>query len=213
MLDAWKNLDGPFRRCLELAWESYRSGSVGVGAVLTAADGSTVAEGRSRWYEPLAPGADVAGSKVSHAETEALAQVAGVHDLAGPVLWTSLEPCVLCAGAIVIAHVPAVRYLGADALMAGLERMPELNPFVASRWPQRDGPIAGPFGAWSSMLPVARYLLDDEERNGEPVTVGALRQRSPRLAALAEEFAATAPDGPLLDVLTDWWDPLTLAVT
>lgn len=57
----------------------------------------------------------------AHAEILALRQAArkaGSWRLTGSVLYVTLEPCSMCAGAIVLARVPAVIY-GADDPKAG----------------------------------------------------------------------------------------------
>jgi tRNA(Arg) A34 adenosine deaminase TadA len=59
-------------RAVELAWESFRAGSLAVGAVLTR-QGETVATGRNRLAEQD-PGDDVlAGTSLAHAEMNVLA--------------------------------------------------------------------------------------------------------------------------------------------
>ncbi len=64
----WDSLDRNFRRCLELAWKSYRQGSIPVGAVLTDGTGSIVAEGRNKSMEPRGTGSGLAGSYIAHAD-------------------------------------------------------------------------------------------------------------------------------------------------
>ena len=48
---AWSELAGPFRRCIELAWESCSSGTFACGAVITDPAGNVVAEGRNRVFD------------------------------------------------------------------------------------------------------------------------------------------------------------------
>ena len=67
-------LDAPMHRAVELAWESFRAGSLGIGAVITL-DGEITATGRNRLAE-RDPGDDVlAGSSLAHAEMNALAKL------------------------------------------------------------------------------------------------------------------------------------------
>jgi hypothetical protein len=49
---AWQTLDVPFRRCLELAYESLVAGGLAVGSVLTDAAGEIASQGRNRAYDP-----------------------------------------------------------------------------------------------------------------------------------------------------------------
>ena len=58
-VDVWRELEEPWRASLELAWEAYRAGTVPVGAVVAGADGSVVARGRNRIFDPPGSGACV----------------------------------------------------------------------------------------------------------------------------------------------------------
>ena len=69
-----RELEPPMVRAVELAWESFQAGSLGVGAVVTR-HGQVFATGRNRLAE-RDPGDDVlAGNSLAHAELNALAKV------------------------------------------------------------------------------------------------------------------------------------------
>ena len=93
----WVDLEAPFRRALELAWASFRAGSLGIGAVITDAGGAIVVEGRNRLFEHPTEDAPLAGSTLAHAEIDALSKVRWRQAVEGHALWTSLEPCLQCA--------------------------------------------------------------------------------------------------------------------
>ncbi len=171
----WDHLDGTWQACFELAWESFRTGSVGVGAVVTDAEGVIVARGRARSMEAVALPGQLGNATVAHAELNALGQIpVGPHP--GYEIHTTLEPCLMCAGAIVIANIRTVRYAGADTLWAGLERLPEANAFVGSRRPTRIGPRPDELGLFATLLPLLFYV-----------------ERYPA-GATAESHLKTAPD-------------------
>lgn len=96
------------RRALELATLAAREGEVPVGAVIVK-DGELIAEGRNR---PIA-GHD----PTAHAEIQAL-RAAGKalnnYRLGGTTLYVTLEPCPMCAGAIVHARVERVVFAATD---------------------------------------------------------------------------------------------------
>lgn len=79
------------------------TGDVPVGAVIVDADGRVIARGRNereRLQDPTA-----------HAEVVAIrraAEVTGDWRLVGCTLVVTLEPCVMCAGAIVASRIPVV---------------------------------------------------------------------------------------------------------
>ncbi|MGE5154660.1 MAG: tRNA adenosine(34) deaminase TadA [Bdellovibrio bacteriovorus] len=95
-------------RALGLAQQGAEAGEVPVGAVLVR-DGEVIGEG---WNRPIA-----ASDPTAHAEIEALRAAArrlGNYRLPGSILYVTLEPCVMCAGAIVHARVERVIYGARD---------------------------------------------------------------------------------------------------
>ena len=91
------------RLALSLAGRSADSGDVPVGAVVISADGVTVGEG---WNAR-----EATGDPTAHAEIVALraaARVLGGWNLTGCTIAVTVEPCTMCAGAIVAARVARV---------------------------------------------------------------------------------------------------------
>lgn len=93
------------RRALELAVEAARLDEVPVGAVLVSADGELLGRG---FNHPIS-GAD----PCAHAEIAALRD-AGCnrqnYRFPGSTLYVTIEPCTMCAGALVHARVKTVVY-------------------------------------------------------------------------------------------------------
>ncbi|WP_030420155.1 tRNA adenosine(34) deaminase TadA [Streptomyces sp. SCSIO 75703] len=98
------------RLALEEAVLAARGGDVPVGAVVLAPDGETVlARGHNE--------REAAGDPTAHAEVLALRRAAGVLGrwrLAGCTLVVTLEPCTMCAGALVQSRVDRVVYGARD---------------------------------------------------------------------------------------------------
>ncbi len=87
-------------RALELAAEAAADGDVPVGAVVVSPDGEVVGEGRNR--------READGDPTAHAEVVALREAArhtGSWRLEGHTLVVTLEPCPMCAGALLLARV------------------------------------------------------------------------------------------------------------
>ena len=96
-------------QALALAREAAAAGEVPVGCVIVR-DGQVVGRGRNRREEKQ--------STASHAEMEAIAQaneVLGTWRLDDCELYVTLEPCPMCAGAILNARIRRVWYGTRDA--------------------------------------------------------------------------------------------------
>ena len=96
-------------QALELARQAAAEGEVPVGCVIVR-QGQVVGRGRNR--------RETAKTALGHAEIEAIADACA--NLGGWRLWectlyVTLEPCPMCAGAIVNARIPRVVYGAADA--------------------------------------------------------------------------------------------------
>lgn len=96
------------RQALGLAACAAAAGEVPVGALLVR-DGEVLGEG---WNRPI-----LAHDATAHAEIQALRAAGrrvGNYRLPGTILYVTLEPCVMCAGAIIHARVGQVVYGAAD---------------------------------------------------------------------------------------------------
>jgi len=96
------------QEALLLARQAEAAGEVPVGAVLVK-DGLLLGSG---WNQPIG-----AHDPTAHAEVMALraaAQALGNYRVTGTTLYVTLEPCAMCAGAMVHARVARLVYGAAD---------------------------------------------------------------------------------------------------
>ena len=92
-------------RALELARDCLADGDVPVGCVIVSPGGTVIGEGRNR--------READGLATAHAEVEAInaaCRQLGSWRLTGCTLYVTLEPCPMCAGAIINARIAEVRY-------------------------------------------------------------------------------------------------------
>jgi tRNA(adenine34) deaminase len=104
----------PMRRALDLGREAAAAGEVPVGAVITRGE-SVVAEARNAMRTSFDP--------TAHAEIVAIrraAEALGVARLDGCILWVSLEPCAMCAAAIALSRLDALRFAAEDPKGGGV---------------------------------------------------------------------------------------------
>lgn len=122
------------KEALALAREAADAGEVPVGCVIVC-DGRIVGRGRNRREEKQATS--------SHAEMEAIAQAneaLGTWRLEECELYVTLEPCPMCAGAILNARVKRVWYGARDEAMGACGGV--MNLFMEN-FPNRPALVGG----------------------------------------------------------------------
>ena len=98
---------------LELAREAAAAGEVPVGCVVVSPDGEVIGRGRNLREET--------GDACAHAEVLAIREACarlGTWRLEGCTRYVTLEPCPMCAGAIINSRIPTVVY-GAKEPLSG----------------------------------------------------------------------------------------------
>src|ERR1700691_5790900 len=101
-------------QALELAREAERAGEVPVGAIVVL-NGAVIGRGRN---SPIAR-----SDPTAHAEILALREAAAaIHNyrLEGATLYSTLEPCVMCSGALVAARVARLVFGARDLRFGGV---------------------------------------------------------------------------------------------
>lgn len=84
---------------LEIGEEADRQGNMGIGSVIVR-DGQVIGRGRNQLRTAKSP--------LIHAETDAIADACralGVDSLSGSTLYSTMEPCAMCAGAMLNAGI------------------------------------------------------------------------------------------------------------
>jgi len=108
------------RRALDLAAEAAAAGEVPVGAVVTRGE-EVVAESRNAMRGSLDP--------TAHAEMVAIraaAEKLGTSRLDDCTLWVTLEPCAMCAAAVSLARIKALRFGAEDPKGGGVVHGPRM---------------------------------------------------------------------------------------
>ena len=127
--------DEAMLRALELAAAAQEWGDTPIGAVVLGPGGAVLAEAANE--------REKRGDPTAHAEVLALREAARVHRdgwrLTGATLVVTLEPCTMCAGALVLARVETLVFgaydpkAGAVASLFDVVRDPRLNHRVDVR--------------------------------------------------------------------------------
>jgi tRNA(adenine34) deaminase len=104
------------RRALEAAHEAQQRGEVPVGACIVTGDGNILASAGNRTRTDCDP--------TAHAEIIALreaAQTLGNYRLTDTIVYSTIEPCAMCAGALVQARARRLVYGARDERAGAVE--------------------------------------------------------------------------------------------
>ena len=157
-IGAWATLDGPWRQAFELAWEAFGAGTIPIGAVVVDESGTVVARGRNRIFETTASPGQLAGTRLAHAEVNALALLSATKRHDESTLYSTVEPCVLCVGATSPATVGRIMFAAQDvhgggSELVGLElAVPRQLGLVV------EGPLGGPLESVAEALHLAFFV-------------------------------------------------------
>jgi tRNA(Arg) A34 adenosine deaminase TadA len=207
-MDVWRDLDPAWRAAFELAWEAFGAGTIPVGAVVTDETGAIVARGRNRIFAREAPAGQIFGTRVAHAEINALVQLGMERRYHDCTLWTTLEPCAQCIGAAWLSTIGAVRFATSDVYGGAsklIERQIEAADSARDFHMAVDGPLDGPLATFSELLHVEFFLARDANHS----VANVYRERRPELVRIAERVRLRdhAP-APLDEVLARVWNEL-----
>ncbi len=128
---------------LALAREAGEAGEVPVGAVAVF-EGRVVGRGRNRREEAADP--------TAHAELLAVqeaARILGRWRLTGVTLYVTLEPCAMCAGALVLARIDRLVFGASDPKAGAVGSLQDLSadPRLNHRYPVTRGLLGEEGGA------------------------------------------------------------------
>jgi len=124
----WETINKTWQVAFELAWEAFANGSIPIGAVITDENENIISTGRNRLYEK-----NILNPKIAHAEMEALHKFDfAKYPSKTNILYTTMEPCPMCFGTIVMSNVRIVRIAARDGYCGAVHYI-EKDPYVASK--------------------------------------------------------------------------------
>ena len=195
----WSELSLPWQVCLELAWESYCESSVPIAAVITDLNCNILASGRNRRSSQVTSNQrEINRGPLAHAEVNALLGLD--YDNIVPqllTLYTLVEPCPLCIGAICMAGLKKIHYAARDG-WAGSINLLQASPYLRWKQIEGNGPQNLEFETVVQILQVVGQLELDHPRvtevlevwnrlNPSGVKLGRLLHQSGELQALRDQ--------------------------
>jgi tRNA(Arg) A34 adenosine deaminase TadA len=139
------------RRCIALSQEARDGGQHPFAAIVVDENGATLAEGKNHSRPP-------GGDPTQHAELLAASQAARLYPperLAKATLYTSAEPCCMCAGAIYWANIGRVVYALSEHRLLSLTGANPENPTFSL-------PCREVFARGQRRIEIAGPLLEEE---------------------------------------------------
>lgn len=124
-INMWLDLSFEWKMCFLLAWEAFCKGCTPVGAIIIDKSNNVVAQNRNG-------DSTIFHRRISHAEINALSSISSFTDIDDLVLYTSLEPCVMCFSAIYVQKIKKLCY-GTKDPHAGGTFLYKCNPYFSVR--------------------------------------------------------------------------------
>jgi len=182
MKPTYDDLHKHWQTTLELAWESFKSHSLPIAAIIVDTNGNIVSTGRNQMHEKT-----MKNRKMAHAEMNALLKLSyDEHpQIRTYTLYTTMEPCPMCMGSIVMSDIRKVCIGMADP-WAGAVDMCQL-PYIASK--KIDISFVG--GMVEKLVAVLTIYRELELSNGSknPI-IERLKQQHPQIFLLSESLYA-----------------------
>lgn len=107
----WNELSKAWQTAFLAGWESFKNGSIPIGAVICDENGKIICTGRNKVNE-ITKG----NRKIAHAETDCLLQI-DTHKYPNSesyTLYACMEPCPMCMGTIVMSNFRKIRIASKD---------------------------------------------------------------------------------------------------
>ena len=129
----WKDLDMPWQEAFKAAWEAYKRGTIPIGSIIVTAKGEVVAKGRNRIFDDKSHN-PLAGSNMAHAEMTAMLDLRGTEhpDIKKYILYTTMEPCPMCFGTMVMMGIRNIRFAARDGY-AGATSLNDKLDYIMSK--------------------------------------------------------------------------------
>ncbi|HOB09531.1 MAG: nucleoside deaminase [Limnochordia bacterium] len=124
---------GIWDQCIDLALEAYNAGSMGIAAVIVDAKGDVVAVGRNQLRDGLVSCNSIKMTSIAHAEINAINNIPWEKQKDWELmLYTTVEPCPMCMGAIAMSRIRRVVVGSADPY-AGSVRLLEKDDYLKQK--------------------------------------------------------------------------------
>lgn len=131
----WNDLEKGFQIAFENAWEAYKNNTIPIGVAIMDKNGALMATGQNQIYTD---GEGIKFHQLAHAEINAILKLSEITDpnihenIRTFTLYSTMEPCPLCFGAIVMGSIKNVKFAARDNF-AGATSLNESIDYIKNK--------------------------------------------------------------------------------
>lgn len=125
----WSDLSEEWKKAFEQTWVAFQNGSIPIGAIITDKFGNVIVEGRNETCEKR-----IRNKRVAHAETDCVRKldIEKYPDLSEYHIYTTMEPCPMCMGTIVMGGIRKLHVAAKDRYCGALHYI-QFEPYLQSK--------------------------------------------------------------------------------
>lgn len=118
----WSDLNNIWKEAFSLAWESFNKNTIPIGAVIVDSHHNIIARGRNRIFDEVSKN-PLSGTYMAHAEMTAMITLKEKEhpEVKKYTLYTTMEPCPMCFGTMVMMGIRNLRYAARDGFAGATE--------------------------------------------------------------------------------------------
>lgn len=180
----WKDHSQSWQTAFSEMWTAFCAGSTPIGAVLCDADGNVILRDRNRNHEP-----QTVNRRLAHAEANMLRALdTSVFDPKQLTLYSTMEPCPMCMGTILMCNIKRVRSAARDTY-CGMTHLTLTEPYYISK--NTECTFAGGELEQVQLTVQAYYELRHMEKGAGGYVFEKFREHCPAAADAAQRLFET----------------------
>jgi tRNA(adenine34) deaminase len=111
----WNDLSYNWQEAFIMAWESFKNNTIPIGSVIVDEKDNIISRGRNQIFDEKSKN-PLAGTYMAHAEMTAMALLKEKEhkNIRSYTLYTTMEPCPMCFGTMVMMGIRNVKYAARD---------------------------------------------------------------------------------------------------
>jgi tRNA(Arg) A34 adenosine deaminase TadA len=143
-MQEWKCFELGWKKAFENSWEAFKINTIPIGCIIQNENNDIVASGRNMIYSKDNRNMKLCNTRLAHAEINTILLLdESVHpNIRKYTLYTTMEPCILCYGAIVMGNIRLLKFAAKDGY-AGATSVNNVHEYSKSRNIKIEGPIKG----------------------------------------------------------------------